>query len=78
MGVRRREGRCIRCGRSACSVAICPLLPARRPEGWVGKRDRRPVSAKKVTWACVEDEAPGQNPDSDSEGTEEPVDSGKE
>ncbi len=28
---RREEYRCLRCGRSGCRIAQCPLLPAKRP-----------------------------------------------
>lgn len=31
MDRRRKEGRCLRCGRTGCNVAECPLLPPRRP-----------------------------------------------
>jgi hypothetical protein len=29
---RRREGRCLRCGKTGCRIAECPYLPAKRPE----------------------------------------------
>ena len=39
---RREEGLCIRCGRSSCRIATCPLKPARRPE-----ETKRRLSANK-------------------------------
>ncbi|KAJ5494368.1 hypothetical protein N7463_004235 [Penicillium fimorum] len=56
MDRRREEGLCLRCGRSGCRIATCPLKPARRPEeqkqrinaNKAGKTRRNgPVSAKK-------------------------------
>lgn len=32
MTSRRKEKRCMRCGRTGCKMTVCPLLPAQRPE----------------------------------------------
>ena len=43
MAVRRREKRCLRCGRTDCQIERCPLEPVWRPAGTVL------VDVKKVT-----------------------------
>ena len=32
MALRRREKRCLRCGREGCWITECPLLPPKRPD----------------------------------------------
>jgi hypothetical protein len=49
---RRREGRCLRCGRSQCRIATCPLAAAIRP----AYTSVKVASSAAVTSATVEDE----------------------
>lgn len=51
---RRKEGRCFRCGRTGCTVAECPLLPARPPSLARGNHSQVKKS-RPVTKALVED-----------------------
>lgn len=53
MIARKREGRCLRCGRSRCQIKICPLEPPRRPEE---NQSTRISSAGVIEQAAVEDE----------------------
>jgi hypothetical protein len=46
---RRKEGRCLRCGRTGCQIAECPLLPPKRPSAQIGR-------TRPVTEAAVEEE----------------------
>jgi hypothetical protein len=61
MTKRRREGRCLRCGRSECQIANCPLLPARRPRA--GNTNQTRVN--KVYQAALEDEDEDRGSESD-------------
>ena len=49
---RGREGYCYRCGRSACRIGICPLLPAIRPDG----KSRVSHTAPKQDIAAIDEE----------------------
>lgn len=60
MIARRKEGRCMRCGRSGCNVGACPLSPATRPKTHINQS--RPV---------LETETEAQYEDSDEESLKE-------
>lgn len=64
MGKRRKEGRCLRCGRSECRINRCPLLPAQPPT---------PITrAQKVDQALIEEDPVDDKSDqsSDESGNE--------
>jgi hypothetical protein len=61
MRKRREEGRCLRCGRSECRIAKCPLLPPRRPQ---------PVQVSKVHRAAIEEEEASVESDQSSDDSE--------
>ena len=46
---RRKESRCLRCGRTGCQIAECPLLPPKRPSAQIGR-------TRPITEAAVEEE----------------------
>lgn len=52
---RKEEGRCLRCGRTGCRVAKCPLLPPRRPR----QLETSVKRFKPVTKAEIEEEDEG-------------------
>lgn len=61
---RKKDGRCLRCGRSDCSTKRCPLKPAVRPNG--SNTSPRPKAAK-VMEALYEDDTPEVSTDEEVE-----------
>jgi hypothetical protein len=51
---RRREGRCIRCGRTYCNKDVCPLKPAIKPDDTNGST--KVNSTKPIVTAAVVEE----------------------
>jgi len=68
---RRKEGRCFRCGRTGCTVAECPLLPAKPPPVLTGVNHTRVKRSKPVIKALVEDTEDEGNTPSDQTETDE-------
>jgi hypothetical protein len=72
---RRVEGRCLRCGRSNCRIARCPLLPARPPTvapAQSARRGRRPFeeTAVKRGQPVIEDALVEDSDSDESDGGE--------
>ena len=61
---RKREGRCLRCGRNDCSTKRCPLKPATRPDNQ--NTVPRPKAAKVVD-ASYENDTPEASTDEEVE-----------
>lgn len=63
---RKEEGRCLRCGRTGCRVAKCPLLPPRRPRLLeTGVKRFKPVTKAEIE---EEDEGADQSSSDQSDG----------